>query len=827
METVTSRHTTRAMTAFWALMVLSGALVVACVSLALSERGQPWAGFSFNQFGRVTRANQTDLVFFDLIVAVQGQAVAAYDATGAHVREQIRRTPVGTPLTYRVRRGQTEYEITVPVQRTTWKRLAVEFGLPFLVGLGQLCLGALVFWLRPNTQQSWTFLVFGLAWFGLFATFFDFQSTHVFTKYFIFFWHMTSAVLLQLAFVFPEKRQIVRQHPWAQVLFYLPSLSLWGFNWLFETFFYADYYDLKIGLLITNLHTVYWGATLLGLLASLAQTAWRASSPVARRRATTVLFGFAAGFLIPMGSESAALLFHVNLPLECFWILTLLLPLSITYAMLRYNLFDVSVIMRRALTYGVLTATVVGAYLILIWLFNTLVHDTPVMPSRGFPVLFGLGVFLVLTPLRERIQNGLDRVFFRTRYDFRQTIEGLSQDLTALLNLDDIAGRIVNTITSALNVTNAALYLDDGNGVYQPLLVTGNRADRLAAVHPRRDNSVVDLIAHHRRGISRYDLEANPLLAQPAPQAHAEFERLGISLALPILFKDALVGMLALGDKKSGAVFTEEDLELLRTLTNQSAIALSNARSYRSLEQTNSELHAALRKVELLEHVKSHLGKFVPTSVRRIIERDPTAPELDKHEQDVTVLFLDIEGYTSMSEALDQDKVNYVVEHYFSSFLDDIYANQGDINETAGDGLMIIFQHDDARQHASAAVHTALAIRDKTQRINAAFAGTYTPVIVNMGINSGTAAVGSTKFEGATGTRWTFTASGPITNLAARIGAFASGGAIYVGDVTAQRLPEGFEQRELGPQQFKNIREPVVVHEILGSYAPAEVPARD
>ena len=73
------------------------------------------------------------------------------------------------------------------------------------------------------------------------------------------------------------------------------------------------------------------------------------------------------------------------------------------------------------------------------------------------------------------------------------------------------------------------------------------------------------------------------------------------------------------------------------------------------------------------------------------------APALDKREQDVTVLFLDIAGYTSMSEALDHEKVNFVVEHYFSSFLDDIYANQGDINETAGDGLMIIFQHDDPR----------------------------------------------------------------------------------------------------------------------------------
>ena len=123
--------------------------------------------------------------------------------------------------------------------------------------------------------------------------------------------------------------------------------------------------------------------------------------------------------------------------------------------------------------------------------------------------------------------------------------------------------------------------------------------------------------------------------------------------------------MLALGEKHSGVIFTEEDLELLRTLTNQSAIAMANARAYRSLEETNAELRAALRKVELLEQVKMHLGKFVPTSVRQLIERDPTAPALDKREQDVTVLFLDIEGYTSLSEALEHTQVTSVVEHYF------------------------------------------------------------------------------------------------------------------------------------------------------------------
>ncbi len=413
----------------------------------------------------------------------------------------------------------------------------------------------------------------------------------------------------------------------------------------------------------------------------------------------------------------------------------------------------------------------------------------------------------------------LDRSLFRSRYDFRQTIEDLSRDLTAMLDLDEIANRLVHTVTQTLGVSRVALFLDDNDQNRHTLrayAVAGEDAEHLSNVHPSRDHPVLTLLAERPHGISRYDLEADPTLAQRAPGAIAAFDHLGMSLALPIRFKGDLIGAFALGEKASGAIFTEADLELLRTLTNQSAVAIANARAYQSLEAKNTELRSALRKVELLENVKTHLSKFVPASVQRLIEQDPSSPALDKHEQDVSVLFLDIAGYTTLSQALDQAKVNYLVERYFSSFLDDIYANQGDINETAGDGLMIIFQDDDPEVHARAAVQTALSIRDKAERINNELQGEFEPVTVNMGINSGQAAVGSTKFEGAAGTRWTFTASGPVTNLAARIGAFAANDSIYVGEATARRLSDAFERRRLGQQSFKNVNEPVSVYEILG-----------
>jgi class 3 adenylate cyclase len=237
-------------------------------------------------------------------------------------------------------------------------------------------------------------------------------------------------------------------------------------------------------------------------------------------------------------------------------------------------------------------------------------------------------------------------------------------------------------------------------------------------------------------------------------------------------------------------------------------IAAENAELYANLQ-------AAVQKVELLEKAKSHLSKFVPQSVQRLIDTNPDAPELEKREQDVSILFLDIAGYTQISESLQQEKVNYLIERYFSSFLDDIHQNQGDINETAGDGLMIIFQDPDPTMNALQAARTVLAIRRKTAQINADLRGTYEPVVVNIGINSGRASVGSSKFEGLTGTRWTYTASGSVTNLAARLASHASGGSVLVSAETAGRLAGQFQLDDLGGQMFKNVSEPIRIFRLL------------
>ena len=224
--------------------------------------------------------------------------------------------------------------------------------------------------------------------------------------------------------------------------------------------------------------------------------------------------------------------------------------------------------------------------------------------------------------------------------------------------------------------------------------------------------------------------------------------------------------------------------------------------------------HTVDKKVGELSKIKDHFAKFVPEVVKRLVAANPDAPELAKLERDVSVLFVDISGYTSLTDRLRADVLNALVERYFSSFLDHIHAAGGDINETAGDGFMAIFQDGDAGAHAVTATDSALALLDATAALNRD--GAEHPLAIHVGVNSGVALVGSTRFEGARGARWTFTASGQVTNLAARLAAAARAGQVLAGPETVRRVGDRFRLERLGRESLKNIVEPVEIHSVLG-----------
>jgi len=129
---------------------------------------------------------------------------------------------------------------------------------------------------------------------------------------------------------------------------------------------------------------------------------------------------------------------------------------------------------------------------------------------------------------------------------------------------------------------------------------------------------------------------------------------------------------------------------------------------------------------------------------------------------------------------------------------------------------MILFQGENPDEHASTAVRAALAIAEKTAAANAAIDDarkSHPPIQVNIGIGSGVSHVGSTRIKGAAGERWTYTATGPVTNVGARLCGTATEGQILLGPETAERLGGKFHLKYMGPVSLKNVCDPVEVWE--------------
>jgi class 3 adenylate cyclase len=146
--------------------------------------------------------------------------------------------------------------------------------------------------------------------------------------------------------------------------------------------------------------------------------------------------------------------------------------------------------------------------------------------------------------------------------------------------------------------------------------------------------------------------------------------------------------------------------------------------------------------------------------------------------------------------------------------LNHIQEADGDINETAGDGFMAIFMDADAHSHARKAVDAALTLLATSAALNRE--GNAPSLSIHMGVNSGIALVGAVRFEGFRGARWTFTASGPTTNLAARLAEAAVANQLLAGPKTVRRLGDLYRFEKVGRRHLKNLADAIDVYRILG-----------
>jgi signal transduction histidine kinase len=503
----------------------------------------------------------------------------------ADLRRRIGALPEGTTVRYTFTRGDETQVVAVPTSRWRWRDVLPVY-LPYLLeGAVLLATALVIFVFRPGDAAARAgALLSGTAGLMLVLALDLFSAGWVQRLYFLA-ESLVPASLFDFGMSFPEERRFVRTRPWLRPLLYAAFVLL-GIvqNVLLDL-------DPEAHLLANDL--VYGLAAVAGLLAvvSLVLTLVRSRNPLARQQVQVVLAGMVLAALVPALGLLAILALGATIPMNALTPFLLLFPLSIGYAVARHDLFAVDRYLRLGFSYAVLTVVVFGSYAGFVALGELWLGHR--MPSVVVP-LYVLVMMLFLNPLRERIQRAVDRLFYRQRYDYRGTVESTSQALAAFLDSGRIAETVLATLVEHVAVEWALLVLLDDDGG------TPHAYGRPADVAPRtlallaEEPGLLERIAALPRPVRRLEHADNS--AGPALGAAIRFAgRAGASLLLPLRFEGRPLGVLIVGEKLSGALFSDEDMHLLHTLAHQAALALTNARAYEIIRRTQDELVQAER----------------------------------------------------------------------------------------------------------------------------------------------------------------------------------------------------------------------------------------
>ncbi|MGH2377851.1 MAG: hypothetical protein ACRDGT_05190 [Candidatus Limnocylindria bacterium] len=140
----------------------------------------------------------------------------------------------------------------------------------------------------------------------------------------------------------------------------------------------------------------------------------------------------------------------------------LLFPVAVGVAILRYRLYDIDVLINRTLVYGSLTASLAGAYVASVLLLQTLLR--PLTGGSDIAVAVStLAVVALFQPLRRRIQDWVDRRFYRSRYDAQRTIDAFTSRLRAQVDLGDLERELVGVVAETVRPRHASLWLHRGD----------------------------------------------------------------------------------------------------------------------------------------------------------------------------------------------------------------------------------------------------------------------------------------------------------------------------------------------------------------------------
>ncbi|MBI2467910.1 MAG: response regulator [Candidatus Rokubacteria bacterium] len=267
--------------------------------------------------------------------------------------------------------------------------------------------------------------------------------------------------------------------------------------------------------------------------------------------------------------------------------------------------------------------------------------------------------------------------------------------------------------------------------------------------------------------------------------------------------QDIGAGLEAGGDEYLTKPVDQAALQLHDTVQG---LAAQLAEWNRTLERRVQEQVAQLDRL-------GRLKRFFSPQLAELIVAGGAEDPLKTHRREVTVVFLDLRGFTAFAETADPEEIMGVLREYHAAMGALILAHEGTLERFAGDGMMIFFNDPvPVSDPAGRAIRMALAMRERNAELSATWRKRGYELDFGVGIAQGYATIGAIGFEG----RWDYGAVGTVTNLAARLCGEAKPGQVLVTRRLLGAVEQLIEAEPVGELSLKGFLKPVPAFNIVG-----------
>jgi sigma-B regulation protein RsbU (phosphoserine phosphatase) len=409
-------------------------------------------------------------------------------------------------------------------------------------------------------------------------------------------------VFLHFFLNFPARTRFAARHGRRLALIYLPSIVAAAVILRLDVLLILEGQPVPEGAQILQAVTALISVAMIVLgVALFLVGVRRTTSPALRRSLKWVLPGTAVGILPPL-LLTAILNWNPSLeiPGDRYAFLTfLLVPVSFAHAILRYDLLDLELVVKRSVVYTALTAFLVAVYYLVAEVLGSWVmaRTGTGRTLLSFAVVFV--VALAFMPVRDRIQRFVDRTFFRQRYSYRATLRSFASAFASVLERDRLVELLVERLPELLDAERAALFVRSSPD--DSLHLTGSRGVGATEIpHPVLQPSAA-LLAWWREhgGPVPVDPAQDPRpLARLSADERDVLDAVEPAVLVFLPRERRVEGLLLLGPKhRSGERYRAEDLELLATLGDQAGTALASCRLHEeALERRRLEEELAVAR---------------------------------------------------------------------------------------------------------------------------------------------------------------------------------------------------------------------------------------